>query len=138
MANANAEKEVVERELYAEVFGEGTICTNEPQLMKKLQSVFDKLVSTEQARRESEAKLEQAVAAEREANCKAMCQCCREGTRHNGLTESDDPVNPVPYRIEKQYVPNCGEREGWVHGTGWGTLIQCEAGPIYEAARGVK
>ena len=59
-----------------------------------------------------------------EEACKAQCNWCR------GWTRCTELVNPIPYFIEKQYVPNCGEMKGWVHHQSWGGLTECDAGPI--------
>lgn len=65
----------------------------------------------------------------RQTDCEAACRFCRGDHR-----QEPETVERVPHHIERQYVPNCGTMEGFVHGTSWGALIECGASDIRAAA----
>ena len=56
-----------------------------------------------------------------EEACKAQCKWCRG---------EDIEVNAEAHKIERQYVPNCGVMEGFVHYPSWGGSYECDADGI--------
>lgn len=90
-----------------------------------------------QARERAETALATARADALEDHIKAMCVYCRnEGhlipDSRFGMRHEEGEVNPNPEKIARQYIPNNGEYEGWIHRDKYGCVHQCEAGPLHD------
>lgn len=66
--------------------------------------------------------------------CRAQCLFCADKAetiwdgKMNPYGKGD--INPDPVKLERQYVPNCGEMEGWAHHRSFGGFSECSAGNI--------
>jgi hypothetical protein len=60
--------------------------------------------------------------------CAGKCHEIWDGKMH---PYDDGDVTAEPVRIDRQYVPNCGVMEGWVHQSGEG-YVDCAASPIHD------
>ena len=71
------------------------------------------------------------VVARREAleeACKAKCKWCHGESPWKSAPDLE--VNIEPHEIDRQYIPNSGEHEGFIHHTSWGGVYACDADEI--------